>query len=326
MKRRNLFTLTIAMVCAGAFTAHLPAKAQDFPSKPISMVVPFAAGGLTDTVARTIGQSVASKLGQPVIISNNPGGGGQIAAGKVLQAPADGHTIFVGATDMFAINPTLYKNFSFDPLKDFAPVAPLVKSPLILVVPSDSPIGSVDELISQSRKRGLNFASQGMGSLGQLLGEQLRQHTKDGKFSHVAYRGSAPALQDLIGRQVDFMFDPIISTEPFIKSGKLKPLAIAAEKRAPQLPDLPTLTELGVPGVDSGVWFGAVVRKGTPQEAIDKLNQAIHASLEDPEIIKSFQQQGLQGFTLTPAAFGEFMQAEAIRWAPLVKASGASVD
>ncbi|MDR0216019.1 MAG: tripartite tricarboxylate transporter substrate binding protein [Comamonas sp.] len=291
------------------------------------MVVPFPAGGITDAVARALASKMGEQLGKPVIVDNRPGGGGQIAAAYVRQQAADGHTLYVGATEMFAINPTLFRRFSYDPLKDFSPVTSLIASPLVLVVPANSPLTSVKELIAQSKSRngGLNYASQGIGSIGHLLGETFRSKV-GGKFSHVAYKGSAPALQDVMGGQVDFMFDPVITTAPLIAGGKLKPLAIASDKRSPQMPDVPTLAELGVPGVNAGVWFGAVVKAGTAAPIIDRLNDAIHKAMKDPEVVKRFADQGMQAFPSTPAEFGAFMRSELTKWAPLVKASGASVE
>lgn len=309
--------------------AALPglALAQAFPQRSITLVVPFPAGGITDQISRAMAQKMGETLGQAVIVDNKPGGGGQIAANTVKQAPADGHTIFVGATEMFAINQNLFRKFSYDPLKDFAPITSLIASPLVLVVPANSPINSVQDLVQQAktRKGGLNFASQGIGSIGHLLGELFRGQA-GGEYNHVAYKGSAPALQDVMAGQVDMMFDPVITTAPLIAGKKIKPLAIAAAKRSPQLPDVPTLAELGIKGVDAGVWFGAAARSGTPAPVITKLNEAFLKALNDPEVLKRFSDQGMQAFPSTPAQFGSFMQSEVGRWSPLIKASGASVD
>ena len=322
--RRQLLAAGAASLSACVGT---PAIAQNFPNRAVTMVVPFPAGGITDAVARALASKMGEQLGKPVIVDNRPGGGGQIAAAYVRQQAADGHTLYVGATEMFAINPSLFRNFSYDPLKDFSPVTSLIASPLVLVVPANSSLTSVKELIAQakSRKDGLNFASQGMGSIGHLLGETFRGKV-GGKFNHVAYKGSAPALQDVMGGQVDFMFDPVITTAPLVAGKKLKPLAIAADKRSPQMPDVPTLAELGVPGVNAGVWFGAVVKTGTPAAAVERLNDAIHQAMKDPEVVKRFADQGMQAFPSTPAQFGSFMQSEMTKWGPLVKASGASIE
>lgn len=321
--RRTLTRLFLASLACAA----LPVQAQTFPSRPVAMVVPFPAGGITDAVARALAQKMGEQLGKPVVVDNRPGGGGQIAAAYVRQQPADGHTLYVGATEMFAINPTLFRNFSYDPLKDFTPITSLIASPLVLVVPANSPMHSVAELVQQakSRRAGLNYASQGIGSIGHLLGETFRGKA-GGTYNHVAYKGSTPALQDVMGGQVDFMFDPVITTAPLIAGKKLRPLAIAADRRSPQLPEVPTLAELGIAGVDAGVWFGAVARAGTPAPVVERLNEAILKAMKDPEVLKRFADQGMQPFASTPAQFGSFMQAEIARWAPLIKASGASID
>ena len=321
--RRTVIAALSATALAGLAHAQAPA----FPTRPVTMVVPVPAGGITDTIARALAQKMGDTLGQSVIVDNKPGGGGQIAATQVKQAAADGHTVFVGATEMFAINQNLFRKFSYDPLKDFTPISSLIASPLVLVVPANSPVNSVNDLVQQAktRKGGMNFASQGIGSIGHLLGELFRGQT-GGEYNHVAYKGSAPALQDVMAGQVDMMFDPVITTAPLIAGKKLKPLAIAAAKRSPQLPDVPTLAELGIKGVDAGVWFGAVAKAGTPEPVVAKLNDAFLKALKDPEILKRFSEQGMQPFPSSPAQFGSFMQSEVARWAPLIKASGASVD
>ena len=321
--RRTVIAALSATALAGLAHAQAPA----FPTRPVTMVVPFPAGGITDTIARALAQKMGDTLGQSVIVDNKPGGGGQIAATQVKQVAADGHTVFVGATEMFAINQNLFRKFSYDPLKDFTPISSLIASPLVLVVPANSPVNSVNDLVQQAktRKGGMNFASQGIGSIGHLLGELFRGQT-GGEYNHVAYKGSAPALQDVMAGQVDMMFDPVITTAPLIAGKKLKPLAIAAAKRSPQLPDVPTLAELGIKGVDAGVWFGAVAKAGTPEPVVAKLNDAFLKALKDPEILKRFSEQGMQPFPSSPAQFGSFMQSEVARWAPLIKASGASVD
>lgn len=321
--RRTVIAALSATALAGVAHAQTPA----FPSRSVTMVVPFPAGGITDQIARALAQKMGETLGQSVIVDNKPGGGGQIAAMQVKQAAADGHTVFVAATEMFAINQNLFRKFSYDPLKDFTPITSLIASPLVLVVPSTSPINSVNDLVQQSKstKGGLNFASQGIGSIGHLLGELFRGQA-GGNYNHVAYKGSAPALQDVMAGQVDMMFDPVITTAPLIAGKKLKPLAIAATKRSPQLPEVPTLAELGIKGVDAGVWFGAVAKAGTPAPVVDKLNAAFVTAMKDPGILKRFADQGMQPFPSTPAQFGTFMQSEVGRWAPLIKASGASVD
>lgn len=323
LMRRTVIASLSLLALAGVAHAQAPA----FPSRPVTIVVPFPAGGITDQIARALAQKMGESLGQSVIVDNKPGGGGQIAANIVKQAPADGHSIFIGATEMFAINQNLYRKFSYDPLKDFTPITSLIASPLVLVVPSTSPVNNVNQLVQEAktRKGGMNFASQGIGSIGHLLGELFRGQA-GGEYNHVAYKGSAPALQDVMAGQVDMMFDPVITTAPLIAAKKLKPLAIAATKRSPQLPEVPTLAELGIKGVDAGVWFGAVAKAGTPAPAVAKLNEAFLKALKEPEILKRFSDQGMQAFPSSSAQFGSFIQSEVARWAPLIKSSGATVD
>jgi len=317
------FLIAASIACA----VGLPASAHSFPTRTLTLVIPFPAGGVTDQVARTIAQKLQESLGKTVIVENKPGAGGQIAAAAVKQAEADGHTLFVGATEMFAINPTLFRKFSYEPLKDFTPVTPLVSSALVLVVPQASPVNSVADLVAHggSRPGGLNYASQGIGSIGHLLGG-LFDSKVGGNFNHVPYKGSAPALQDVMGGQVDMMFDPIITTSPHIAGQKLKALAIAAPKRSALLPNVKTLAELGASGVDASVWFGVVVKAGTPAPVVARLNEAIVAALKSPDVAKRFGDQGLEPMPMTPAQFSSFMQGEVGRWSALVKASGASVD
>jgi len=328
MTTRRGFVLGASAV-ATAWAAALPrfAQAQAFPTKPVTLVVPFAAGGPTDQIARTVAQKMSASLGQPVLVDNRPGGGGQIAAALVKQAPADGHTVFVGATEMFAINQTLFRKFAYDPVKDFRPVGALVETPMLLVVAASSPAHSVQELLALARTRpnGLTYASQGLGSIGHMLGQALSQQAKV-PLTHVPYKGSAPALQDLMAERVDLMFDVVMSSGPLIAGHKLKALAVAAPQRSASLPQVPTLAEAGVTGLDASVWFGAVVPAGTPDVAVAALNGAIVQALGSPDVAARFAEQGLQPKPMSASRFGDFMKSEIDRWTPMVTASGAVVD
>lgn len=323
-QRRTILQTGLAF---GASAWGQAAFGQSFPSRPITLVLPFSAGGISDIMARLLGQHMALQLGKPVVIENKPGGGGQIAAAYVRQQAADGHTVYVAGTAMFAINQALFRTFSYDPVKDFEPVTALVTSPLVLVVGHNSPVKTVADLVAlaKSRKDGLTFASQGLGSIGHLLGELFRTRAA-GRMEHVAYKGSVPALQDVMTERVDCMFDPVSSTQALIAGRKLRALAIAAGMRSALLPDVPTLKELGIEGVDAGVWFGAAVRAGTPAAVVQVLNKALVAALNDAAIQQRFAAQGVQAMPQTPAQFKQFIHSEIARWAPLVKASGASID
>jgi tripartite-type tricarboxylate transporter receptor subunit TctC len=324
MNRRQVTIALAASLCA---VAPLPGHAQAFPSKNITIVVPFPAGGLTDQVARVLAHKMGENMKATVVVDNKPGGGSQIAANTVKAAPADGHTLFIGDTGAFAVNHGLYKNYNYDPQKDLVPVSNLVASPLVLVVPKDSPANSVQDLIalSKTKPKGLNYASQGTGTIGHLLAEQFR--TKTGiNINHVPYKGSAPAITDVIGGQVDLLFDPVVTISSHVTGGKVKALAIAAPKRSPALPDVKTLGELGIQGVDAGVWFGLMVKAGTPEPAVKRLNEEVVKALKNPDVAKRFTEQGLEILPTTPAEFGAFLKAESARWAPIVKASGATLD
>jgi tripartite-type tricarboxylate transporter receptor subunit TctC len=320
MKTRRL------LLAAFAVTA-LSAHAQDFPSKPLTLLVPFPPGGSTDMVARVIADKLQAGLGRTVVVENRPGGGAQIAASVLMKANADGHTLMIGDTGALAVNTTLYPKLSFDPLKDFAPVTALVSTPLVLVVSPNNKAAKASDIVAQAKKnpQGVSYASQGIGTIGHLLGEQLRARS-GAPFHHVAYKGSSPALQDVMAGQVEMLFDPVSTAWPMISAGKVKALGVAAARRSPALPQVPTLAEAGVPGVEGSVWWGMVVKAGTPPAAVKRLNAEIHKALASPDVVKRFAELGLESTPTSPERFGEFMKAEVARWAPIVKASGATVD
>ncbi|MGB3067027.1 MAG: tripartite tricarboxylate transporter substrate binding protein [Ottowia sp.] len=323
-QRRNIFRWLLGITMAAASMA---AHADNYPSRAITLVVPFAPGGPTDTIARNVAQHVSGTLGQPVLVDNRPGGGGQIAGSLVKQAKADGYTLFVGATEMFAINQTLFRQFSYNPLKDFVPVSAMVDTPMILVVAKDSKVTSVQELIALARSKpeGLTYASQGLGSIGHMLGQALASKT-GAKLIHVPYKGSAPALQDLVTGRVDMMFDVMMSSGPMIEGGKLKALAVASPQPFANLPGVPTMAKSGVEGVDGSVWFGVVAPVGTPGEAVTALNAAIVKAITSADLTKRFADQGMRPLPQSASQFGAMMKSEVDRWTPLVKASGAQVD
>ncbi len=310
-------------LAAGGFTA----SAETFPARPITLVVPFAPGGPTDTIARNVAQHVSGTLGQSVLVDNRPGGGGQIAGTFVKQAKPDGYTLFVGATEMFAINQTLFRRFSYDPLKDFVPVSAMVDTPMVLVVSKESGASSVQELIERARTKpdGLTYASQGLGSIGHMLGQALAIKTGV-KLIHVPYKGSAPALQDLVTGRVDMMFDVVMSSGPMIEGGKLKALAVASPQPFANLPGVPTMAQSGVEGMDASVWFGVVAPAGTPRDAVAALNGAIVKAITSTDLSKRFADQGMRPLPQSAGQFGAMMKGEIDRWTPLVKASGAQVD
>lgn len=315
------------VLAAGWHAPGALAQASDYPAKAITIVVPFPPGGVTDQLARGIGQKMAESMKVPVVVDNRPGGGAQIAANFVKQAPADGYTVLIGDIGAFALNPSLYPKLSYDPLKDFSPLARLVLAPALLVVPANSPFTSFGDLVQAARSRpaSLNMASQSTGSGGHLFAEMLRNQTQS-KINHVPYRGSAPALTDLVGGQVDAFFDPTITSGPFVKDGKLKALAIGASQRSAQFPQVPTLAELGYERLNLVAWFGLVVKAGTPAPAMKRLNDEVIKALGHPDLAKRFADQGMEVAPQSAPEFRAFMEAETTRWAKVIKDAAITLE
>jgi len=318
----RLWTLCATLLCAGAL-----AQTPGYPSKPLTLIVPYNAGGLTDQLAREIGVQLAQRLKQPVLVENKPGGGAQIAMNALKQAPADGHTLVLADFGPLALNPNLFTRLSYDPRKDLQPVTQLVSAPALLVVPRTSPYTSVEALFQAARTQpgGLSYASAGVGSGGHLFGAMLS--SKLGKpLTHIAYKGSAPGLTDLMGGQLDFMFDAITTSGAFAKTGKVRALAIGAERRSPLFPDVPTLKELGWASIVSTVWFGVVVKAGTPDAVVSRLNTELVASLREPAVSKKLLDQGLELVGSSPKQFTAHLHAEIAKWGPVIRDSGMTVD
>ena len=297
-----------------------------YPDKPVRIVVGFSAGGTTDVIARIMAKELTESLGQSFVVENKPGAGSNIATDQVQRAAPDGYTLlFVAVTS--AINQTLYKNVNFDLTRDFAPVALGAKVPNILVVNPQVPVKTVQELVDYAKKNPgkLAFASSGSGTSIHMAGELFKMQTGIDVL-HVPYKGSAPAITDLIGGQVQFMFDNMPSAWPHVQSGKLRALAVTTTERSKSAPDVPTMKEAGFANFDVSSWFGLIAPAGTPPEVINKLNAAMVKALDKPEVQRSFEQLGAVGVKTTPAEFGQFIKSEVEGWAPVVKASGAKVD
>ena len=324
MRRQLAVCALVAAACLGAPTAVL---AQAFPSKPITIIVPFPPGGVTDPVARMVGQRVSESVKQPVIVENKPGASGIIAAEFVKKQPADGYTVLFAFTGSHAVNPSLYSKLPYDPINDFQPVTLIINTPHILVVPADSPAKSVAELVAlaKSKPNGLTFASQGIGAGGHLLGEMFKAQTNT-NLSHVPYKGSAPALQDILAGRVDLFFDALVTSLPFVRDGKLRALAIANKTRSKLLPDVPTMAEAGFPGVEMDQWFGMMVPAGTPPPVVHKLNEEFIKAVRSPDIEKSLTDRGLDVVTNTPEQFAALIKADTVTLGKVVKESGARAD
>jgi tripartite-type tricarboxylate transporter receptor subunit TctC len=303
------------------------ANAQTYPSKSIRMVVPFPPGGTTDILARTIGQKMAEDWGQPVVIDNRPGAGGNIGSDLVAKAPPDGYTLLMGTISTHAINPSLYKKLPFDPARDFAPISRVGTLPNILIVHPSVPVKSVKELIelAKSKPGDLNFASSGVGTSLHLSGE-LFNSMAGVKLVHIPYKGSSPALADLLGGQVKIMFDNLPSALPHVKAGKLKPLAVTSTKRVAVLPEVPTVSESGLPGFEVTSWFAVYAPAKTPKDIVTKLNGEIVKILRSADVKDKLAQLGVDAAPTTPEELATFAKAETEKWGKVVKATGASAD
>lgn len=320
-------TVLQAIAAASLGAALLPAAfaAEAFPNKPITLIVPFVAGGTTDILARIVGQSLGEELGQPVIIDNRAGAGGNIGGQFAARAPADGYTIFMGTVGTHAINEWLYKKMPFNPNKDFVPLTRVANVPNLLVANPAQPFKNVKELISyaQAHPGQVNFGSSGSGSSIHLSGELFKMMTKVDMI-HIPYKGSAPAVTDLLGNQIAIMFDNMPSAIQHVRSGKLRPLAVTTAKRSPELPDVPTVAEAGVPGYEATSWFGLFAPTKTPADVQAKLHAAIIKVLQKPDVIKKIGDQGGEVVTESQEEFAKFIAAENAKWKQVVKTSGAT--
>lgn len=321
MKRQIRYFLLAALcgLCAVV-------QAQSYPAKPVRVVVPYPPGGPTDIVARVLFQQVSESTGQQFLIDNRAGAGGNIGAEAVAKAPADGYTLLIGTT-AHAINMSLFKALNYDVQKDLAPVSLLTQGPLVLVTHPQFPANSVKELIDMAKAKpgGLNFASSGNGQSTHLSAE-LFNSMAGTKMVHVPYKGSAPALSDVMSGQVGIMFDTTLSAMPFVKAGKLKALGVTSPQRTPAAPEVPTIAESGLPGYEVFAWNGVLVPTGTPKAIIAQLNEEIRKAMQLPQVREKFSAQGFAASWNTPDQFGAFVRHEVEKWARTVKASGATLD
>jgi tripartite-type tricarboxylate transporter receptor subunit TctC len=305
----------------------LLALGQPYPSKPIHLICPFPPAGAVDIASRASAHELTKILGHPVTVENKPGAGGNLGGAEVARAAPDGYTLLMTTSGIQAINPALYAKMPFDPNKDLVPVAPLVSLNNVLVVHPSVPAKSVKGVIALAKKQPgkWTYASSGNGTSIHMSGAMFTQMTGT-DILHIPYKGSGPAVTDLLAGQTNMMFDNIPSSLPHIKSGKLRALATTGAKRDPALPDLPTIAEAGVPGYESGVWFGVSAPAGTPREVIDRLNAATVQAAKSPEFIKRMTDLGYNIIPGTPEDMAKMLKAEVGRWAPIVKASGAKID
>ncbi|MDX3906256.1 MAG: tripartite tricarboxylate transporter substrate binding protein [Pigmentiphaga sp.] len=318
MKRLTVFCWIAALAVLSGV-----ARAETYPSKPIKMLVPFPAGGTVDFFARTVGPRLAEALGQPVLIENRSGAGGNIAAEAVAKSPADGYTLLMGS-EIVSINITLYEKLGYHPLKDLAPVVLVGTVPNILLVSPSLPVNTTQELIAYAKSgKKMSYASTGLGTSSQLSSE-LFKSIAGIDVLHVPYKGGAPAIVDLAGGQVEMMFVNMPTGLPMVKGGKVRILAVTSAQRAPQVPDVPTIAET-LPGFETAAWSAIYAPAGTPRPVIDKLNAAMVKILQMPDVKAALAQQGAVPAGGTPEALGDFTKAEIVKWEKIIKASGAKI-
>ncbi|UCU99173.1 Bug family tripartite tricarboxylate transporter substrate binding protein [Acidovorax radicis] len=322
--RRRLLALAGAIACTAALPLH--AQTTGWPTKPVKLVVGYAAGGATDVIARLVAVKLGDQLGQPVVVDNRAGANSNVGAENVARAPADGYTLYV-YTIANTINATLYPKLGYDPVKDFEPIGMIAKIPNILVVNPKLPIKNLADYVRYAKesKDGITFASSGSGSSIHLSGEMFKMQSKL-KMLHVPYRGSAPAVTDLLGGQVDSMFDNTPSALPHVQAGKLRAIAITSAQRSPLLPDVPTLAESGYTGFDVQSWFALAAPTGTPRPVVEQINTALNKVLALPEVRTRLQELAATPDGGTPDKMRSFAAAEIKRWREVVKESGASAE
>ena len=319
--------VTLAAALAAMLLALPGALAADYPTKPINLLVAFTPGGPSDVLSRIVGRKMEQLLGQPFVIENRPGAGGNIAAEQTAHAPADGHTLLMGNNSILATNAALYKTIGFDPEKDFAPISLIGSQANILVVNPKVKANTMAELIALAKANPgkINFASSGHGAAAHLAGELFKTEAKI-DIVHVPYKGAAPALQDVIAGHVDMMFATAASVVPHILDGKVRALAVTTLKRTTVLPQLATVDELGLKGFDATTWHGLVAPAKTPKEIIAALHRATVTALADPPVKKSLGDLGVDIVGSTPEEFAAYIKSEIPKWTAIVKASGATLE
>jgi tripartite-type tricarboxylate transporter receptor subunit TctC len=328
--RRDLLTTTLAAAATSLIMAGLvapAAEAQTYPDRPIRLVVPYAAGGGTDAVARAIAQGMTEPLGQQLVVENNGTAGGNVATRQAADAEPDGYTVLMANQGPMTVNPHLFKNVKIDPLTAFDPVTLVAQAPLVVVVPEDSRFTDLKLLVDEAKANpgGLTYGSAGNGSASHLA-TLLLAETAGLDMVHVPYKGAGPAITDLIGGRLDFMITTLPSIVGFIENDKAKPLAVTTKERTQRLPEVPTIAESGFPDYQSAAWYGFVVPKGTPPEIVTRLREATIAGVNKPEVRRTLDFEGAEPVLNTPEEFMAFMQGESKRWAELIQATGLTTD
>jgi tripartite-type tricarboxylate transporter receptor subunit TctC len=320
--RRVIVAATLAVAAIGG-----PAAAQEYPSRPVKIVVPFPAGGSNDIIARILAQKLSERAGQQFFVENRGGAGGNIGAEAVASSDPDGYTLLLAAPGPLTSNMALYKNLPFDPTKAFAPVSLVAQVPIVLMVHPSIEAKNVKDLIALAKAKpgSINFGSSGNGSTNHLAGELLKSMAGI-NIVHVPYKGAAPAMNDLIAGHIPVMFDNMPAVLPQVQGKKVNAIAVAGAKRASAMPDVPTVAESGVPGFDASAWFGLVAPAKTPPAVLKKLEGEVAAILKMPDVQKRFTELGAEPGNVSGAAFGKFLADETVKWTKVIQASGAKVE
>jgi tripartite-type tricarboxylate transporter receptor subunit TctC len=315
--KRAIVMMVFALAAASAHAAY--------PERAIHLIVPYPPGGLTDAVARAVAKGLSDRVQQPVVVENIAGGGGNIGADKAAKSPADGYTLYIGNNATVGLNTLMYKQLAFDPMADLAPIALIAESQTVLVVNPSLPAKSVAELIALAKAKPgqLNFGSTGTGGLSHLVGELFNSGAGI-RMTHIPYKGTGPALTDLLGGQIQVMFND--TALPHIQSGKLRALAVTGAKRWPQLPDVPTLAELGMPGYETYNWFGILAPAKTPAAMVMRLNRELVAIMQDPAMKAWMEARGAEAVTSTPEEFAAYIKKDLAKWARVVKEAGIAAE
>ena len=314
-------------LAAALSLASSAAVAQDYPTRPITLVVPYAAGGGNDVMARIVAEKMSKSLGQQIVIENKGGAGGSIATRQVAKSPPDGYTLGLGGTGTLAINPTLYPNVGYDPRRDFAPVGLIATSALVVLVHPSVQANSIGELIALAKREPgkLNYASAGSGS-GIHLGTELLAHMAGINLTHIPYKGSSPALADLLGGHVAIYLSSLPAAVALVKDGRVRALAVTGPKRSPIFPDLPTVAEAALPGYEAVLHYGIVAPAGTPQPVIGRLSAALSGALAEEDVRERIARDGAEVMSMTPAEYAADIDREETKWSAIVKLSGAKVE
>ena len=318
---RFLATLLLATLWSGANAADA------YPSQPIKIIIPFPAGGAVDTLIRTIGPELSADLGQPIVVDNRPGGGAQIAAAALMGAPADGYTVFAGEVGAFAINPSLYKNIRYQPVRDFDGISMLVRTPMVMY---GSPSGKLNSLTALkavlANGQPINYGSFGAGTAPHILGHLLSRAAPAANFTHIPYKGAPSAILAMMANEIDMLFDGVPGTLNMMRDNKAVPLAVAAVQRSEHLPQVPTTAEIGYPAMAMDLWIGVAAKKGTPAPVIARLHAAFEKAMSKPELWKKFAEFGYSRKSMTSAQFNAFIQSEIDRYRPVILDTGVTLD